>query len=124
MLSAEQFSRLGLPYGEHAELIGAILLPGAILGLIFIMPFLGRWKLGHVFNLGVLSSLLVGFGLLTYLAIAADKSDAMYLEAVADADRNAARVKMLAQAPTGIPTSGAVTLLRKDPLTQGPLIFR
>lgn len=121
--SAEQFSQLGLPYGEHAELIGAILLPGAILGLIFIMPFLGRWKLGHVFNLGVLSSLLVGFGLLTYLAIAADKSDAMYLEAVADADRNAARVKMLAQAPTGIPTSGAVTLLRKDPLTQGPLIF-
>ena len=34
-----------------------------------------------------------------------------------------ARVVALAKSPSGIPPTGAVTLLRNDPLTQGPKIF-
>ena len=39
------------------------------------------------------------------------------------ASRDAERVILLAQSPEGIPQTGAVSLLRNDPLTQGPKIF-
>ena len=46
-----------------------------------------------------------------------------YLKAVAEAEREAERVVTLASAPTRIPVSGAITLLRNDPKTQGPKLF-
>ena len=52
-----------------------------------------------------------------------DKANPAYQVAVKDADRMAERVKELARSPAGIPSSGAVTLLRNDPLTQGPKLF-
>jgi ubiquinol-cytochrome c reductase cytochrome b subunit len=61
--------------------------------------------------------------LLTYLAMTQDERDPAYQAAVYEAERNAHRVKVLAKAPAGIPPSGAVTLLRTDPLTQGPKLF-
>ena len=39
------------------------------------------------------------------------------------AEHDAHRVKELAQSPSGIPPAGAVTLLREDPLSQGPKLF-
>ncbi len=105
------------------EIWGAIVIPSLIMGIIFLMPILGRWRLGHRFNVGLLFSLLAGVGLLTYLATAQDKRDPAYQAAVAEAEQNAHRVKALAQSPSGIPISGAVTLLRNDPLTQGPKLF-
>ena len=46
-----------------------------------------------------------------------------YLAAVEAADREARRAVELASAPDGIPYSGAITLLRNDPKTQGPKLF-
>ena len=46
-----------------------------------------------------------------------------YLNAVGEAEREAERVVTLASGPTLIPTSGAMTLLRNDPKTQGPKVF-
>ncbi len=60
---------------------------------------------------------------LTFLAITKDRRDPAYKVAVEEARRNAERVKVLARSPTGIPREGAVTLLRNDPLTQGPKLF-
>ena len=105
------------------EFWGAIVIPGLVVGIIFLMPFIGRWKLGHYFNIGLLFSLLIGAGMLTYLARAADKNNRNYILAAKHAEEDADRVKVLAQSPAGIPSSGAVTLLRNDPLTQGPRIF-
>src|SRR5258706_3475585 len=105
------------------EFWGAIVIPGLIMGVIFLMPFICRWKLGHYFNLGLLFSLLIGAGMLTYLAKAADKNNNNYLLAAKHAEEDADRVKVLAQSPAGIPANGAVTLLLNDPLTQGPRIF-
>lgn len=105
------------------EVVGAVVIPGLVMGIIFLMPILGRWKLGHRFNVGLSCSLLVGIGLLTYLASTKDERDSVYLAAVQDAARDAARVKALAQGPKGIPSSGAVNLLRNDSLTQGPKLF-
>jgi ubiquinol-cytochrome c reductase cytochrome b subunit len=105
------------------EIWGAIVIPGFIMTIIFLMPIIGHWRLGHRFNVGLSFSLLGGVILLTYLAMTQDKRDPGFLAAVQEAERDAARVKALAQSPTGIPREGAVTLLRNDPLTQGPKLF-
>ncbi|MBI4328103.1 MAG: cytochrome b N-terminal domain-containing protein, partial [Chloroflexi bacterium] len=105
------------------EIWGAIIIPGLLMGIIFLMPLIGRWQLGHVFNVGLSASLLAGAGLLTYLAVTHDQRDPGYQAAVLEANRNAARVRVLAKSPTGIPLGGAVNLLRGDPLTQGPKLF-
>jgi ubiquinol-cytochrome c reductase cytochrome b subunit len=108
----------------NLELLGAIIIPGLAMFVIFLMPFIGRWKVGHWFNVGLLFSILAGAGLLTYLALAQDRSDEYYQAAVRQSDQNARRVVELAQSPTGIPPSGAVSLLQNDPFTQGPLLFQ
>jgi ubiquinol-cytochrome c reductase cytochrome b subunit len=63
-----QFLKLFEGYGETGEFIGAIVIPGAIILLMFLMPLLGRWKLGHRFNIGFTVALLLGIGLLTFAA--------------------------------------------------------
>src|SRR5213593_4044885 len=52
------------------EVLGAIVLPVVLMLIVCAMPFIGKWKLGHRFNLGLLWSLLGGVGLLTCLALA------------------------------------------------------
>jgi len=104
------------------EIWGAIVIPGFILLIIFLMPIIGRWKLGHRFNVGLSCSLLAGIIFLTLLALTKDWRDPAYKIAVEEARRNADRVKALASA-SGIPREGAVTLLRNDSLTQGPKLF-
>jgi ubiquinol-cytochrome c reductase cytochrome b subunit len=105
------------------EVWGAIIIPGLVFGLVALMPFIGRWRLGHRFNVGFLVCLIAGAGLLTFAAAREDRRNENYLAAVKAADREAARVRLLAKAPAGIPSDGAVTLLRRDPLTQGPKLF-
>lgn len=105
------------------EVWGAIVIPGILLLILAVMPFIGNWKLGHRFNVAYLWAMLGGAALLTVLALKADRSDPNFALAVVSAERDAARVIELARSPDGIPVSGAVTLLRNDPLTQGPKIF-
>src|SRR5207302_975441 len=105
------------------EVWGAIVIPSLLLVVVFLMPFIGRWKLGHRFNLGFLWCTLAGAGLLTYLAMAQDRANPTYVAAERDAERQAERVRILAESPTGIPSAGAVTLLRNDPFIQGPKLF-
>jgi ubiquinol-cytochrome c reductase cytochrome b subunit len=105
------------------EVLGAIILPTLILLAVFAMPFLGKWRLGHRFNLGLLWSLLAGVALLTWLAMAEDRRNPDYVAGVKAAEFEAERVRELAHSPTGISQLGAVNLLRTDPLTQGPKLF-
>jgi ubiquinol-cytochrome c reductase cytochrome b subunit len=107
----------------ESEVWGAIVLPSVGMGILFLMPFLGRWRLGHRFNLCFLVCGMAGAGFLTLTALRKDRSSAEFQAAVRAAEREAARVKELARGPAGIPVTGAVTLLRKDPLTQGPKLF-
>ncbi len=106
-----------------SEIWGAIILPGLVMTVVMAMPFLGKWQLGHRFNLGLLYSILIGAGLLTYLALNEDNKNPTYLAAIKEAEQSAVRVKALAKAPAGIPLTGAAGLLRDDPLTQGPKLF-
>jgi len=103
------------------EILGAIVLPTVCMLLLVAMPILGRWKLGHRFNLGFMGVLLAGVVLLSWQAVAADRNDAEYQVAKRVAARDAERATVLADA--GVPITGALTLMRNDAYTQGPRIF-
>ena len=118
-----QFLKLPFFAGEN-EVWGAIYIPGIAVGLICLMPFIGRWKLGHVFNIGIIFVFLGGAGALTYLAKQEDvtgPNSATYLRGVLADTRDADRVTALAKA-RGIETT-ALSLLKGDPKTQGARLF-
>lgn len=104
------------------EIWGAIIIPTLLLVIVCLMPFLGKWRLGHRFNIGFLCALFIGVALLTFLAIGDDRRNEGYVAAVKAAHREAERTKALASAQ-GIPISGAVNLVRDDPYVQGPRLF-
>ncbi len=110
-------------FPQGTEVLGAMVIPGILTAVVLAMPFIGRWRLGHRFNLGILFALIAGAGLLTYLALESDAKNVEYQESVKLATKEAARVKELATSPTGVPATGAASLLRSDPLTRGPKLF-
>ena len=67
-----QFLKLFEGHGASGEFLGAIVVPGLVMGFMFLMPFIGRWKLGHRLNIVYLLSLLCGIGWLTYSAYRED----------------------------------------------------
>ncbi len=105
------------------EIWGAIIIPSFVLGVLFAMPIVGQWRLGRRFNLAFLAVLVAGGLLLTVLALREDAHNPAYQRAVTGADLEARRARVLAGAPAGIPVTGAVTLMRQDPLIQGPKLF-
>ncbi len=115
-------------FPAETEVWGAIIIPGLVMLVLFLMPFIGNWKsgkwnIGHRGNLAFLYFLIGGALLLTYIATRDDKNNPTYVAAAADAERDAERVKELASSPLGIPAAGAVSLLRNDAFTQGPKLF-
>jgi ubiquinol-cytochrome c reductase cytochrome b subunit len=131
------------------EFVGAILVPGLIMGFLFLMPILGRWRLGHGFNVAFLFALLIGAGILTFKAKEADlyaqwygarpPSNASdqelaafekqvrlsrdYLAAVEQGERDARRIVDVVRARGGVPFAGAIALMREDAEIQGPRLF-
>ncbi len=170
-----QFLKVFEGWGATGEFLGAIVVPGATLGVMFLMPILGQWKLGHRFNVLFTIAILAGAGLLTamavhedYYALWADRSafadvekvldstggdsekiaaalghdekkiadfenrrhkleairrSEAFLSAVKQAGIDADRAIELAGRPEKIPPTGALSLVRSDPLTQGPRLF-
>ncbi len=117
------FRFLKYEWVEHYGLaFGAIYAPGAIMGVIALMPFIGRWKLGHGFNVAFTLGLLGGAAYLTVIALDEDRRDPDLQAAVSEAHRDGERAAELAKA-YGIPPEGVLTLLKQDPLTQGPRLF-
>jgi len=106
----------------RSEIWGAIVIPGLTLMLVAAMPWLGRWNLGHRFNLGFLCVILVAIATLSGLAISEDWHKPEYQAAVSTARVESQRAKQLA-GTLGIPAAGAASLLQSDPLTEGPKLF-
>ena len=170
-----QFLKVFEGWGASGEFFGAIVVPGLIMGVMFLMPIIGRWQLGHRFNIAFTFALLAGIGLLTamatnedYAALWADRgsfadveklleetendkakiaahfgNDAAkiaafetrakkldrirhsqsFLDAVTQAEADAARAIELAGRPERIPPAGMLELIRNDALSQGPKLF-
>jgi len=108
--------------GEY-EVYGAIYIPGGVMLFMFLMPFIGRWKLGHRFNLVYMSALIVGALTLTWLAIDEDRTKQSYKNALVDAHHKSVRIRELIEGRQGVGSEGAVALLRSDPKTHGPAVF-
>lgn len=106
-----------------SEIWGAIIIPGIVAAIVLAMPFIGKTARGHRFNIFFLGALFAAMGTLTWVAKNSDAHNPDYQIGVEQSIREADRVKELAASPLGIPTSGALTLLRNDPLTQGPKLF-
>lgn len=117
------FQFLKFEFIEHWGVqFGAIYVPGLVMLLIVLMPIVGRWRLGHRFNIGLVVALMIGIGYLTGLAMYKDRTNSEHRIAVETAEREGHRTAELADA-FGIPIEGPRGLLRDDPLTQGPRIF-
>ena len=67
-----QFLKLFEGYGETGEFVGAIGVPSAVLLVMFLMPLVGRWKLGHRFNIGFIIAIMLGASWLTFAALRDD----------------------------------------------------
>jgi ubiquinol-cytochrome c reductase cytochrome b subunit len=118
------FRFLKFEFVEHYGLaFGSIYVPGALMAVVAAMPLIGRHAIGHKFNVAFLWSLTLGIGVLTLMAFYEDARDEDHQAAILEAHRDAERIKELASGPNRIPVTGAVTLLREDPFTQGPRLF-
>jgi ubiquinol-cytochrome c reductase cytochrome b subunit len=139
-----QFLKLFAGQGATGELLGAIVVPGAIMLVLALMPLVGRWQVGHVFNVSFLVILLAGIGVLTMRALYDDhlaryvakpaegaseaaikrfEASQAYLNAVEQAKKEAQRAVELAEVPEGIPPAGMLAVLLSDPKIQGPHLF-
>ena len=121
------------------EVWGAIVIPTIALALLFLMPWIGRSRGGHLCNVALLFCLLGGAAMLTAQALYGDymakwtdrtaenaavyDASAAFLDAQREAAHEAERVIDLAQSPAKIPAAGALTLMHDDPYLQGPKLF-
>ena len=112
-----------LKYFKGEKLIwGAIYLPTIACGVLFLLPFLGKWKIGHYLSVLLLWLGIFGFCVLTALAFYKDRKDPHFAEAVEQAHLEGERAKELV-AISGVPAEGPLALLQNDPFIQGPKIF-
>ena len=65
----------------------------------------------------------IAIAVLTGMAFYQDANDRGHQAALAEAHRDGQRAIELASGPDKIPVDGAVSLLRRDPFTQGPRLF-
>ena len=110
--------------GVSSEFIPIFLLPGLVVLLVLCMPLVGRFSAGHVLNVVVTFVVLVGLIALSVEVVLTDRGDPDHQAALAAGRAQARRAVALAQSPQGIPAGGALTLLRSDPKTQGPRLFK
>ena len=115
-----QFARV---FPGSLEILPIFVLPGALALYFLVMPFIGRRLPGHVLNLAATTGLLIAAGMLTSAAMRSDREDAGYRAVGCRREADATRIEQLVK-HTGIPPTGALTLLRDNPKTQGPKLFK
>ena len=120
------------------EIIGAIILPGIVLTILALAPIIGRWNLGHAFNVGYLLFLIAAVGVLTTAAFLEDSNNYDFQEAKKDSAKNAERMVELVnrrewEVVDGegrlsdrrmFQRGGGIDLIRNDPMLRGPKLFQ
>ena len=106
--------------------IPIFVITGGVVAYIFLIPIIGRLFVGHCFNILMVTVL---FGSLCYLTYASyhhdyvDPSMQSFRDDEAAAKRQAERAIELCLT-SGIPPTGALTLMQTDPFIQGPLLYK
>lgn len=121
------FSKLDVFAG--GTIVPIFVIPGVLVLFFLAMPFVGRVRLGriplgHVLNIAVTAVLLIGNVWLSFAVAAQDRADEYHQRALRESRQAAQRVRVLIAHRGGIPPAGALELLRGDPKTQGPILFR
>ena len=113
--------------GEAGIVLGAHIIPALVFGLIALMPIIGRWKLGHRFNIIFLCILMLGIVGLTagawrddYNGETAASQDFLAAKQLAHAEGLRAREI----ATRGIPPEGMLKLVRDDTKIAGYRLFK
>ncbi len=120
-LGLYEFSHL---FPGELAILPIFCIPGLLVCVALAMPLVGRCRTGHCFNVAFTVVMLVGIMVLSFRSVAKDRADPDHQAAIADEIEQADRVRQLARSPEGIPATGALTLLRNDPMTQGPKLFK
>ncbi|MCA9144476.1 MAG: cytochrome bc complex cytochrome b subunit [Planctomycetaceae bacterium] len=108
------------------EFVATVVLPGASLLLLIGMPVLDRMssaRVSAVLRGVIIIAGLAGFAGLTLASVLRDAKDPDHQHLIAESEELASRARELADA-NGISPAGAISLLRNDPHTQGPLLFQ
>jgi ubiquinol-cytochrome c reductase cytochrome b subunit len=106
------------------KILPIFVIPTALVGLFFLMPLIGRIRVGHALNILLAAVLLVGNVALSYMVLANDKGDEGFQAALQVGREDACRVRHLIDRSHGIPAGGALSLLQNDPKTQGPRLYK
>ena len=108
--------------GVSWKIVPIFVLPGMLVVYFAAIPFIGRLKRGYRVNTSVLGFLILAIVVLSIMSWRHDAVSTDHQAALADGAAQTDRVMELADAPGGIPVTGALSLLRTDPKTQGPVI--
>ena len=108
--------------GER-KIVPIFIIPPCVVLVFLLMPIFGRLGVFHAFNVLVTLLLLAAIGYLSYTSYRHDFDSPDHQAALAQGAKQADRAKQLAASPTGIPATGALSLLRNDPKTQGPILY-
>jgi len=110
--------------GVSWKVVPIFIIPGIVLLVVLAMPFTGRVRGGYIFNVAVTVVLLLAVLALSIRVIRHDLANEAHQAALAAGHEQAVRAVELARSPEGIPVGGALALLRSDPKTQGPELFK
>ena len=109
------------------EVIGTVVIPSAIMTVMFLLPFLDKilpGKLAHFLACAFVFTLVGGAGYFLVESIRTDARDETFIAARAKADVAMERARTLANDPeVGIPPDGSTYLLLRDPLHHGKPVF-
>ncbi len=98
------------------------IIPGTVVVLFALMPFIGRLSMGYIINMGILVVVVGGLAGLTIHSYWADSGDAEHQAAVAQSQAEGERAIALAM-HEGIPPTGALTLMKRDPKLEGARLY-
>lgn len=108
------------------EFLATVILPLVVLAYFLLLPVVDR-VLRRSWSAALrILTVLIGVGVvggLTWVSFARDWEDKEYLASEEAIRELAARAQFLARSG-GLPVEGAITLLRNDPKTQGPALYR
>ena len=113
-------------FNGSVEFIATGLIPTLFLLFLVALPWLDACLprfAGHVFRYSVVILAASAWTALTAMSFARDREDQQFQKYLVEATARAERAKLLASMK-GVPAEGPAALLRRDPLTQGPLLFK
>jgi len=106
----------------NLKIIPIFIIPGLLLCTVLAMPWIARYKFGHLFNIALTAVVLTVIVVLSFQSYAHDRESDDYQTALQAGRRETARVLELARAE-GIPAGGGLGLLLADPKIQGPKLY-